>query len=138
MTRAEHLQSVFLLDIVFHLFKRGGGVNAFGAVLQIPRPVLEPFSSGRRQHAGHGWRCKCGSKKLDKSPLIHTCSDLRIQGRPDPPEVGTCRCCVFIVCISPAPTVMASLCSRQEQTARRCECRLRFPRAMSSSNLDFL
>src|SRR5580692_6786536 len=89
MTGAEHLQSVFLLDIGFHLFKRGGGVNAFGAVLQIPRPVLEPFSSRPRQHARHGWRCKQGSKNLDKCPLIHTCSDVRILARLDPPEVVT-------------------------------------------------
>src|ERR1700723_1307630 len=126
MTRAEHLQSVFLLDIGLHLFKRGGGVNAFGAVLQIPRPVLEPFSSCPRQQARHGWRCKRGSKKLDECPLIHTGSDVRIQARLDPPEVVTCRCCVFIVCISSDPMVMASFCSRQEQRARRCECRLRF------------
>src|SRR5580692_9564792 len=88
MTRAEHLQSVFLLDIGFHLFKRGGGVDALGAVLQIPRPVLEPFSSLPRQHARHGWRCKRGSQELDKCPLIHTRSDVRIQARLDPPRLS--------------------------------------------------
>src|SRR5580692_12292563 len=96
MTGAEHLQSVILLDIGFHLFKRGGGVNAFGAVLQIPRPVLEPFSSRPRQHARHGWRCKGGSKKLDKCPLIHTCESRR-----------------DLICprLSPAPAVYASYAS---------------------------
>src|ERR1035437_5248627 len=138
MTRAEHLQSVFLLDIGFHLFKRGGGVNAFGAVLQIPRPVLEPFSCRPRQHARHGRRCKRGSKKLDKCPLIHTRSDVRIQARLDPPEVVTWHCGVLIVCISPDSTVMASFCSRQEQTARKMRVPVKIPGAMFSSNLDFL